>query len=118
MVAVFTVGWVWAAGAAIARRDPGPHYWTWLVVAQAVAGLQAIIGVVLLIVGRPVPSALHLVYGFGPLVILLIGHGLARELAKGKGGQPVVPAWVVFGFAAFICFGLSLRALMTGLGIG
>jgi hypothetical protein len=118
VVAVFTVGWVWAAAAAIARRDPGSRFWTWLVVAQAVAGLQAVIGLVLLLMGRPIPGTLHLVYGFGPLLILGIGHGLARELAKGKGGQPVVQAWVVFGFASFICFGLSLRALMTGLGIG
>jgi hypothetical protein len=118
VVAVFTVGWVWAAAAAIVRRDPGPRFWTWLVVAQAVAGLQAVIGLVLLVMARPLPGSLHLVYGFGPLLILVIGHGLARELAKGKRGQPVVQAWVVFGFASFICFGLSLRALMTGLGIG
>jgi hypothetical protein len=26
--------------------------------------------------------------------------------------------WIPFAFASFICFGLTLRALMTGLGIG
>jgi heme A synthase len=118
VVAVFTVGWVWAGLAFLLRRDPGPLFWTWLVVAQAVAGLQALIGLLLLVTGRPVPDTLHLVYGFGPLVILLLGHLLARELGKGRGGEPAVQPWAVFGFASFICFGLSLRALMTGLGIG
>ncbi|HEY7477432.1 MAG TPA: hypothetical protein VIB62_04265 [Actinomycetota bacterium] len=118
VVAVFAVGWVWALIAAIARRDPGRWFWVWLVVAQVVAGLQAAIGLILLLLGRPIPGALHLVYGFGPLAILLLGHALARELAKGKDGQPAIQPWVVFGAASFICFGLSLRALMTGLGLG
>jgi hypothetical protein len=118
VVGVFTLGWIWALGAAIVRRDPGRGFWIWLVVAQAVAGLQALVGLVLLLMGRATPGTLHLVYGFGPLLALLIGHFLARELAKGKGGQPVVQPWVVFGAASFICFGLSLRALMTGLGLG
>jgi hypothetical protein len=45
-------------------------------------------------------------------VILAIGHALARDPAFRE--RP----WVPFALASFICFGLTLRALMTGLGIG
>lgn len=118
VVAVFTVGWVWGLVAAIARRGPGERYWTWLTVEQVVAGLQALIGVVLLLMGRWPTTWLHLVYGFGPLLIFVIGHALAREVHRdGQQGPPIAP-WVVFAAAAFISFGLSGRALMTGLGIG
>ena len=117
VLGVFTAGWVWAAGAALLRRDPGPRYWTWLVLAQTIAGVQALVGVILLVMGLRPESWLHLVYGFGPLAILLIGHALARELKRQQAAIPLEP-WGVFGLASFICFGLSLRALMTGLGIG
>ncbi len=117
VLGVFTVGWVWAAGAALLRRDPGARFWTWLVLAQTIAGVQAVVGVILLVMGLRPESWLHLVYGFGPLAILLIGHALARELKRQQAAIPLEP-WGVFGLASFICFGLSLRALMTGLGIG
>jgi hypothetical protein len=117
VLAVFTTGWIWAGGAALLRRDPGSHFWTWLVVAQVIAGLQALVGVILLVSGARPSTWLHLVYGFGPLLILGVGHGLARELRRGRVRFPIEP-WGIFGLAAFICFGLSLRALMTGLGLG
>lgn len=116
VVAVFTVGWVWGLGAAIIRRGPGERFWTWLTVAQIVAVLQALIGVALLIMGRRPTTWLHLVYGFGPLVIFAIGHAMARELRRGGDDGPPISPWAVFAAAGFICFGLSTRALMTGLG--
>ena len=120
VVAVFAVGWLWPLGALVIRRRPGDRYWTWLTVAQVVAGVQALIGLVLLaIVGRP-PGGdwLHLVYGFGPILILVIAHALAREGQKTQPGAEPIPPHLWFAFGAFISFGLSLRALMTGLGIG
>jgi hypothetical protein len=118
VVGVFAVGWLWGLGAAIARRDPGERFWTWLTVAQVVAGIQAVLGIILLVMGRRPSTWLHLVYGFGPFVILAIAHVLARDLAKTKTGAPVVALWVPFAVGSFICFGLALRGLMTGLGIG
>jgi ABC-type transport system involved in multi-copper enzyme maturation permease subunit len=118
VVAVFTVGWVWGLGAAIVRRRPGERYWIWLTVAQVVALVQALIGVVLLLMGLRHTSWLNLVYGFGPLVIFGIGHAMARELQRGDEGMPAIPPWAVFAAAGFISFGLSSRALMTGLGVG
>jgi len=119
VLAVFTVGWVWGVGALLLRRDPGERFWTWLAVAQVVAVVQATVGVVLLLMGLRPGTWLHLVYGFGPLIILGIGHLMSREISRGHvGGQRWAQPWVVFTAASFVCFGLSLRALSTGLGPG
>lgn len=120
VVAVFTVGWVWGLGALLIRKDPGTRFWTWITVEQVVAAVQALIGIALLLLGRRPSTWLHLVYGFGPLAILWIGHLMSREVSSGQaaGGSRWTQPWVIFTGASFICFGLSLRALMTGLGIG
>jgi len=117
VVAVFTVGWVWGLVALIVKRDPDPRFWTWLVVAQVIAGVQAVLGLILLLLGDRPDTWLHYIYGFGPIVVFLIAHQMAHELDGQEGGRLSQP-WVVFAAAAFICFGLAGRALMTGLGIG
>jgi hypothetical protein len=118
VVALFAIGWIWPLGALAARRGPGEWYWHWLTAAQIAAGLQALIGIGLLLLGRRPTDWLHYVYGFGPLLILVIAHALARDLQKTQPGAKPIQPWVPFAFAAFICFGLSLRGLMTGLGVG
>jgi hypothetical protein len=120
VVGLFAVGWIWGLGAFVFRRGrgPGERFWVWLAIAQVTAGLQALIGLVILVAGYRPSTWLHYVYGFGPILILVIAHGLAREGHKVRvGGEPVAP-WIPFAGAAFICFGLALRALMTGLGLG
>lgn len=127
VVAVFAVGWIWGLAAAISRRGPGQRYWTWLTVAQVTAGLQAILGIVLLltgarvVAGSSIQNALHYVYGLLPLLLFVFAHIVARagnaSLVGFDAGRRIA-AWVPFAWAAFICFGLTLRALMTGLGIG
>ena len=118
VVAIFAIGWLWPLGALIVRRGPGERYWQWLMVAQVTAGLQVLIGIVLLLLGRRPTEWLHYVYGFGPILILIIAHTLARDLQKTQPGAKPIQPWVPFAFAAFICFGLTLRGLMTGLGVG
>ena len=112
VVGIFTIGWLFGLVLWVSRREAGDWFWRWLVTAQVVAIVQALIGVILLIAGKRPTTALHYVYGFGPLVIFAIGHALARE--DPFRGKP----WAPFAMASFISFGLSLRALMTGLGIG
>jgi hypothetical protein len=112
VVGIFAIGWVFGLVLWIARRQAGSWFWRWLVAAQVVAIVQALIGLVLVIMGRDVTTWLHYVYGFGPIVFFAIGHLLARE-------EPFVTRpWIPFSLAAFIAFGLSLRALTTGLGLG
>ena len=112
VVGLFTVGWVWGGLAMLRRRPPAERFWTWLSAVQVVAVLQAVIGLALLAIGRMMDDWLHLVYGLGPLVIVGVAHLLARDTNFRE--RP----WVPFTLASFICFGLSLRALMTGLGVG
>jgi hypothetical protein len=118
VVSLFAVGWLWPLGALVVRRRPGDRYWIWLSIAQVVAAAQAVVGLVLLGLGRALPDWLHLVYGAGPIVILVLAHALAREGQKVKPGAEPIPPHVWFAFASFVAFGLSLRALMTGLGVG
>jgi hypothetical protein len=127
VVGVFAVGWVWGLGAAIVKRGPGDRYWTWLSVAQVTAGLQAILGVLLLLggdrvaAGSSIQNSLHYVYGLLPLLLLVVAHIVARAgnaSLVGFDAERRIAPWVPFAWAAFICFGLTLRALMTGLGVG
>lgn len=123
VVAIFALGWIWGLGAKIARREPGDGYWMWLAVAQVVAGLQALLGTVLLVLGRRLEAggvlggALHYVYGYLPLLLFVFAHVMARAGDAGVIGidRPLRP-WVPFAWASFISFGLTFRALLTGLG--
>jgi hypothetical protein len=124
VVAIFAAGWIWGLGARILRRDPGGAFWTWLSVAQVAAGLQAVLGTVLLLLGRRVEAEgalgglLHYVYGYLPLLLFVVAHVIARSgNARAIGIDREVQPWVPFAWASFICFGLTLRALMTGLGL-
>ncbi|MBA3690548.1 MAG: hypothetical protein H0W82_03935 [Actinobacteria bacterium] len=127
VVAIFAVGWIWGLGAWMVKRGPGERFWLWLSVAQVTAGVQAILGIALLVFGHRVESAgtlggvLHYVYGLLPLLLFVFAHIVARAgNASLVGFDPSrqIASWVPFAWAAFICFGLTLRALMTGLGIG
>jgi hypothetical protein len=124
VVAVFALGWIWGLWARIARRDPGESYWTWLAVAQVTAGIQALLGTILLLSGHRVEAddvfggALHYVYGYLPLLLFVFAHVVARAGdARAVGIDRPIRPWVPFAWAAFISFGLTLRALMTGLGM-
>ena len=116
VVGVFAVGWIWGVVAWIRKREPGERFWTWLVAAQVIAGLQALIGIVLLLMGLRPPGWLHYVYGFGPIVVLVIAHQVAREGQREREGSRPLPPWIPFALASFVCFGLAVRALTTGLG--
>ena len=112
IVGLFTVGWVFGLVLLISRRPSGDWFWRWLTAAQVVAIVQTLIGAIVFVAGGRPTTWLHYVYGFGPLVIFGIGHLLARDDAFRT--RP----WAPFALASFISFGLSLRALTTGLGIG
>ncbi len=112
VVAVFTVGWVWGLAAWISKRGPGERFWIWVTVAQVVSGIEAAIGVIVFLLGNRADTVLHYAYGIFPIVALVIAHVVARRPDFRE--RP----WVPFAWVAFICFGLTLRAVMTGLGVG
>jgi hypothetical protein len=123
VVAIFALGWIWGLGAKVARREPGNGYWTWLAAAQVVAGAQALLGTILLLLGRRLEAegvlggTLHYVYGYLPLLLFVFAHVVARAGdARVIGIDRPLRPWVPFAWASFISFGLTLRALLTGLG--
>ena len=109
IVGAFGVLWLWGLATWILRRGPGRGFW-WIVgFVQAGVLLQAVAGVVLLLLGGRAP-ALHYIYGvIFPVLVLLVAHVLARDAFAHR-------PWVPFAVGAFFTFGLTLRALMTGLG--
>lgn len=124
VVALFAAGWIWGLAAKLLRRGPGDPFWAWLTVAQVVAGLQAVLGTILLLLGRRVEAdgalggLLHYVYGYLPLMLFVFAHVIARAGdARAIGIDRSVQPWVPFAWASFVSFGLTLRALMTGLGM-
>ncbi|MEA2461740.1 MAG: hypothetical protein QOH90_1917 [Actinomycetota bacterium] len=110
----FAILMFWSIFILVRNREPGGGYWNLLAVLQVVIGIQFIVGATLFLSGhRPDsngPQWLHYVYGaFFPALVLGVAHNRARKTE----GAP----WLIFGIAAFLCFGLTFRALQTGLGI-
>jgi hypothetical protein len=109
IVAAFGIIWLWGMGALIFRRGPGRKYWWLIAFVQGTLIVQGVAGVILLILGGRA-SALHYVYGvIFPALVLIVAHVVARE-------QFAHRPWLPFAVASFFCLGLTLRALMTGLG--
>jgi hypothetical protein len=112
IVAGWAAMWIWGLVALIVRREPNPWFWRLLAALQALLGLQLIAGLIVLGLGHRADSILHYAYGVVfPAIVLVIGHVLAR------GMDDEADTWKVFAVAAFIVFGLTLRALTTGLGL-
>jgi hypothetical protein len=110
------IGWgalfLWGTAVWVLRRDPTRWFWRLLAALQVLLGIQLVAGIVLLATGHRLPSLLHLGYGVVfPLIALLVAHVLARSL------EDDFDAHKIFSVAAFVVFGLTLRALTTGLGL-
>jgi len=102
---------LWGIVLFIARRDAGRPYWWLLTVLQVLIGVQLLAGLILFAMGGR-PPLLHYFSGVVFPALLIGGaHWLTRGLDK-------PPFHVFFTIASFFVFGLTLRALMTGLGLG
>jgi hypothetical protein len=112
---VIVAGWgllfLFGVGLFVARRDANRLYWGLLTVLHVLLGLQLLVGLVLLAGGGRQPL-LHYLYGaVFPALVLGVCHLFTRGLEK-------PPYHLFFTVGAFLVFGLTARALMTGLGIG
>ena len=118
VVTLFFLLWFWPATAWVlgkvrrAQGEPGRWYWGLVGTCQVILAIQIVLGVILLAIhgihARPV---LHYLYGsVFPIAVLGGAHFFARSMERDQ--------WVAFAWGGFICFGLVLRALFTGLGIG
>jgi hypothetical protein len=104
---------LWAVVAFVRYKPPGENFWRLLALMQGVIGIQILIGAILFIIGgRPRSNGvewLHYAYGgLFPLVLLVLAHRYGRK-TEGI-------AWIAFGVAGLLIFGLTFRALQTGLG--
>jgi len=113
---VIVAGWFVQFGfglaAWIVRREPGRLFWRLLAVLQVLLLIQLIAGLVVLGTGKRADSWLHYLYGVVfPAIVLVVAHVLGRGMANEE------DTWKVFAVASFIIFGLTLRALTTGLGL-
>lgn len=109
---------VYGLGARIARREPlGRPFWGLLYYTETILVIQIIVGIVLLFMGRRVGTGFDLHYLYGSLfpLIAVIG-GRIYNLRWDEEGRRFAYVPIVFG--ALIAFGLTVRALMTGLGTG
>ena len=109
------IGWgvlfLWGVGLLILKRDAGRLYWGLLTVLQVLLGVQLLAGLVLFAAGGR-PALLHYLYGaVFPAIVLVVCHVFSRGLEK-------PPYHLFFSIGAFFIFGLTARALMTGLGLG
>ncbi len=103
---------LWGLVALIVKREPNRWFWRVLAGLQLVLVVQLIAGLILLATGHHLPSTLHLLYGsVFPAIVLVVAHVIGRGLDVEE------DAWKVFAVAGFFLFGLTLRALTTGLGL-
>jgi hypothetical protein len=111
IVGAFGLVTLWGLVTWIVRRGPGQAFWWVVGFVQGAVLLQALVGVALLLIGGRA-TILHIVYGaVFPALVLGVAHVLARDAFAHR-------PWAPFAMASFFCFGLTLRALMTGLGVG
>jgi len=108
-------GWalllLWGIALVVTKREAGRFYWGLLTVLQVLLGLQLLAGLWLVVTGGR-PPVLHYLYGaVFPALLLGVAHWFTRSLEK-------PPYHIFFTIASFFIFGLTLRALMTGLGVG
>ena len=112
---LIVTGWgvlfLFGIGLFITRRDANRAYWGLLTVLQVLLGIQLLAGLVLFAEGGR-PAVLHYLYGaVFPALVLVVCHVFTRGLEK-------PPYHLFFTIGAFFVFGLTARALMTGLGLG
>src|SRR5712691_4042206 len=112
---VIVGGWLllmlWGGVAYVSKREPNQWFWRILGALQGILLLQVVLGITLLAMGRE-RAILHYLYGaVFPGIVLAVAHVLARGL------EDEADRWKVFAVASFFVFGLTLRALMTGLGL-
>jgi hypothetical protein len=112
VVGLATILPLWGLVALITKREPNRWFWRALATLQVILVLQLIAGIVLLATGHTLPSLLHFFYGaVFPAVVLVVAHVIGRGLDNEE------DTWKVFAIAGFFLFGLTLRALTTGLGL-
>lgn len=111
----FALLWIIGFGARILKKDDaGKVFWGLVAAMQVIAGIEAVMGIVLLVLGHQAPKVLHYAYGVFPIIAFIGAHAYARAMRENQRPYPYLP----FALVGFVSMGLTMRAIMTGLGIG
>jgi heme/copper-type cytochrome/quinol oxidase subunit 4 len=112
----FIVLAVYGLVARLAKRDEvGRPFWGLLYYTETVLVIQIVVGLILLFMGRRVGTGFDLHYFYGslfPLIAVIVGRLYTIRRENDERAYPYVP----IALAAFVAFGLTSQALMTGLG--
>lgn len=109
VVTLFGVTWLWGVAALVTKKDPGAWFWRLVAAAQVAIGLQVVVGLIVwALPGTILPETLHLLYGVFSAGAMLWAQVDARSRERAP--------WTPFVWATLFAFGLSLRALQTGMG--
>lgn len=112
VVAGWFVAFVWALVYVVRKRLPGTPLRRLVQAMEGILLLQIVIGAVVFFTGHRPDTVLH--YGYGglfPLIVIGLDHMFGMEMKE------EADRWKVTMVAAFLVFGLTLRATMTGLGL-
>jgi|SRR5919204_4538717 hypothetical protein len=97
---------IWGVFLGIRNAPLDGSYRAALLLAEAVAVLQLLVGLVLLVVGPPVRNDLHYLYGLSLIVTLPLVH---QYLAGRRMRAPLA-----YGLACLFMAGLAIRGITTG----
>lgn len=90
------------------RSEPTGQYFGSLVIAQGVVTIQALLGVLLLLQGHRPGNNLHFLYGLVAFLTLPSAYLYTR-------GASVRGSSLILGLACLFLFGISIRAISTGM---
>ena len=98
---------LWGLIMGLANRPAGGSFRSTYVLSIGVFGLQALIGVILLVSGARPRDTLHILYGIVPFLALGYAFSYSARL------KPRTES-LTLGLAALFTFGLIIRAYTTG----
>jgi heme A synthase len=106
LVLYYAVLGVWGLFLAVRRSPLSPSYRGALVIGVALGGVQALLGVVLVLSGDRPSDNLHFLYGASVILTLPL---VMSYIVDKKVSRPLA-----FGLASLFMAGLAIRAITTG----
>jgi heme A synthase len=98
---------LWGLLMAALKRPVGGSFRSTYVLSIAVFGLQAAIGIALLVTGSRPRDALHILYGIVPFLALGAAYSYSAQMPARKEA-------LTLGIVSLFTFGLIIRAFSTG----
>ncbi|HUS17879.1 MAG TPA: hypothetical protein VM536_23025 [Chloroflexia bacterium] len=99
---------VWGLVLFLRRQAPGGNFTGALVIAQVLFVIQALVGVVLIVLGRLPAQSVHFLYGICTVLTLPLAYTMTR-------GRNDSRAALIYGLALLFLWGLAERAVGTAL---